>query len=909
MKKGILLSLGALVLIGVIVFAIWYINEDGKMRVGSKDSFIPYNSALVVSVNAAPRLAPEVEKAFGKDIADFRKKLLVQVKDTLQSRGYVMSYPYVIAARVEGKSDVSFLYVMDNKDVLSRGEISGFLNQIFATGAEQVRKYDRYKIYTLKQGKEIAYFAVCGGIILISDSDLYIEDGLKQFDQEELPGGEIKPRYQNLNKYFSVRAGLNIFLNTGVFTDLMPLYVQINKIFPHVDVTRFFKWGALDGEFNGEGISVNGFMHYSGLEKSYIRTLEKQQPRESGIDGVVPSHLISLGMLNLSDPTAYFTALEAYRYNIGLKDVLFERRQQYIKMFGKEREEEWQKLLQGEFAVVNLAFNAAAQDNDGLVITALKSGSLGKILLEKMLKDYARFDGKSLEDYSRQYSIDRDKSFTYYRFPVDDMPAVYWGYVFEGIKGRYVLIEDNYLIFASSEDAVKSFIRDYVHGSFIRDTDWYRSLKSKLAAKYNVAYFARTAEILPQYKELTLGKAQQFVVDHINGSSVFPAFALQGSNEGGMLYNTLFLSCGPIRDDVRPHVLWQTKLDAKVSMKPVPVTNHVTGEREVFVQDDNQTVYLINDAGRVLWKVPVEGKINSEVYQVDLFKNGKLQYLFSTPSKMYLIDRNGDAAGRFPVTFRAQCEQGISMYDYDNNKDYRIFAPCADREVYLYGLDGNLVKGWEPDKADKPIITQLRHFRVDGKDYLVFADRYRLYILDRKGKERVRVSSVFDLQQPTEVYMVRKDGQPNLVFAGAGGNVHLVSLAGQAKTFQVEGISEHFSMNVADVNRDGVDDCVFTDGDRLLVVDLNGKVLFEKKIEAEGLDYPYVYRFSAADSRIGLTDSKQSQMLLLTSDGSMSKGFPISGDSPFSIVFSGDDGFFLFAGVDNGSLIKYRVQH
>ncbi|MFR7824817.1 MAG: hypothetical protein ACLU30_17710 [Odoribacter splanchnicus] len=60
----------------------------------------------------------------------------------------------------------------------------------------------------------------------------------------------------------------------------------------------------------------------------------------------------------------------------------------------------------------------------------------------------------------------------------------------------------------------------------------------------------------------------------------------------------------------------------------------MTGEKELFVQDDRHTVYLINDVGRVLWKLPLGQQINSEVYQVDLFKNGKLQYLLSTPDKI-----------------------------------------------------------------------------------------------------------------------------------------------------------------------------------------------------------------------------------------------------------------------------------
>lgn len=907
MKKGILLFLGALLLIGVIVFAIWYINEEGKMRTGNKDSFIPYNSALVVSINAEPQLAPQVEEAFGPDIKKIHRQLLVRVTDTLRTKGYVMSYPYVMAVRVEGKSDVTFLYVMDNKGVLSRNEITGFLNQTFSSGAEEVRKYDRYKIYTLKQGKEIVYYAVAGGIVLISDSDLYIEDGLKQFDQEEA-GEEAKPRFQNLNKYFSVGAGMNVFLNTGLFTDIMPLYIQAKKIFPHLDVTRFFKWGALDGEFGQEGICFNGFMNYEGQEKSYIHTLEKQQPREANIDGVLPARLISFGLLNLSNPSVYFTALDAYRYSVGRKDAVYDRKQQYIKMFGKGCEEELKKLLQGEFAIVELGFNAATQGKDGLVVAALKSGSLGKLALEKMLKNYAHFDGKSLEDYSREYRMDREKMFTYYRFPVEDIAAIYWGYLFEGIRSRYILIEDNYLVLASSENAVRNFLQDYVHGSFIRDTEWYRHLRTKLSGKYNLSYFAKTADVLPMYSQFTVGEGQKFMKEHREALSVFPTFALQWSNEGGMLYNTLFLSTSTIQDEIRPHVLWQTKLDAKVSMKPVPVVNHVSGERELFVQDDNNTIYLINDAGRILWKLPIDSRINSEVYQVDLFKNGKLQYLFSTAEKMYLVDRNGNAAGRFPLTFRARSEQGISVVDYDDSKDYRIFVPCADREVYLYGIDGNLVKGWTPRKADKPIVTKVQHFRVEGKDYIVFADRYRLYILDRKGNERVRISSVFDLKGQTDIYPVKKAGKFGLLFAGAGGNIHWVDFTGQVNTVQIDSLSEHFRMNVADMDRDGEEDCIFTDGNRLLITSATGKILVDKIIEAESLDYPYVYRFSALDIRLGLTDTDRNQMLLLNSNGNTSKGFPILGDSPFSIVFSGNDGFFLFAGADNGSVIKYKVQ-
>lgn len=264
--------------------------------------------------------------------------------------------------------------------------------------------------------------------------------------------------------------------------------------------------------------------------------------------------------------------------------------------------------------------------------------------------------------------------------------------------------------------------------------------------------------------------------------------------------------------------------------------------------------------------------------------------------------------GRYPVAFRAKCERGITVYDYDNKRDYRIFAPGEDRELYLYGLDGALVQGWDCRKADKQIVTKVQHFRVGDKDYVVFADRYRLYILDRKGKERVNIASVFDLRENTDLYLAGKGDEAVLVFANASGTVNIVDFKGQIRTVECGKMSAGYNMNVADVNGDGGMDLVFTDAEKLSVYDLSGKLIHEKSLDAHSLDYPYVYRFSSSDNRIGLIDREQNRMLLLSPDGGVSKGFPITGDSPFSIVFSGNDGFFLFAGADNGTLIKYKVQ-
>ena len=151
-------------------------------------------------------------------------------------------------------------------------------------------------------------------------------------------------------------------------------------------------------------------------------------------------------------------------------------------------------------------------------------------------------------------------------------------------------------------------------------------------------------------------------------------------------------------------------------------------------------------------------------------------------------------------------------------------------------------------------------------------------------------------------------GQPRLALAGKEGTVYLVAFDGRVETVLLAGMPESWSMNVSDVNADGNEECIATGGSRLAVYTLEGKLLWEKQFDGADLGCPYAYRFSASDIRIGLVDTVQSRLWLLSGTGEVSKGFPVSGDSPFSIVFAGREGFFLFAGADKGAFIKYKVQ-
>ena len=906
MKKIALIVLG-IVLLGGIGFALWWVNEREREVDIPKESFIPYNSAVVINVNANANLSPKIATAFDREIKAFRKSMLSRVVDTLKQVSQVDTSSYVMAIRVEGKQSIRFLYVLNRSGLFSRGDVHVFLQKMFAGVQVKERTYNNQKIYLASRGKDEVCYAVVGGMVLVSNSELYVADAVNQLSNPSEDEKDGAPRFKNMNRYFFAGAGLNVFLNTTCFSDLLPLLLQKDFIAKQTNIAKWFKWGALDGEIKPSGVSFNGFVHYDGLKAAFPVAFKGQLPQDSKLDAVMPADVKSVSILALSDVKNYLASLETYRYGAGQIENVRKRKQEFARLFGDKLDEEWQALLKGEWGKGTLSYDASRKQEEGIVVVHVKAGSLARGLLEKMLKSYASKSGISETSLYRSFALDKDKKVSYFKMPVPDFAGVMWGYVLGGIATNYVLVEDNYVVFSSSERGLQVFASDYMRRLSVRDQEWYQKLRTKLSSKSNWMYLSEIVAMLPYYEQVTKGALRELLERNKEGMEVFSSLGLQWVCEGDMLYHTLFLSTEEV-EQKQAQIMWQTRLDARMSMKPTIVVNHNTGERELFVQDEGNTIYLINDVGRILWKLPIEGKINSEVYQVDMFKNGKLQYLFSTPGHLYLIDRNGNYLPRFPLAFKSPCERGISVADYENNKNYRVFAPGADHHVYLYEVSGNFVKGWDVPKSDNDIVSKIYHFRVEGKDYLVYADRYRLYILDRKGKERVKVSTLLNLSANTSLYLTKQNGQMKMAFMDANGEIVLVNFRGQVERIKGEEMIGGGMFNVEDVNNDGQDEFIYTLKNRIVVMDNKGKLLFEKHWEDSELDFPYIYRFSARDSRIGIMDGK-GECLFLFYMKEFSKGFPIRGNSPFSMAFgdNGSAGFYLFAGSDGTHLLKYRV--
>lgn len=527
--------------------------------------------------------------------------------------------------------------------------------------------------------------------------------------------------------------------------------------------------------------------------------------------------------------------------------------------------------------------------------------SKGKSSAIEALKAYDKILGHNLT-FTR-YTFDKEISFEIAKGNFQWIERLLPGFFNTKEKLNYAVAAGDYVVFSNNYSDLKQICKNTVLNRNLKSSYKYEQHKSKLSSASNTLFYS-------SFDELNVGlffgeKVNAFFEDY-GFYKKFEKVAAQSSGSGKHLYNqiVLFGESGTIQ---KSNVNWKTKLSASASLKPIIVKNHTNSDDEIFVQDENNYIYLISRKGRILWQKMIDGKILSDVYQVDKYKNRKLQYIFNTSGKVYLIDRNGNDVERFPISLPVRASAGLSVFDYDENKNFRIFLPLKDKRVRLYDLDANLISGWEFDKADAPVTTAIQHYRFDGKDYIVFGDTLRMYILNRKGETRIKPEKLIGKSSKNEFYFDVKKSR--WVSTTPSGTVFSVNIAGEVEElFNAKMSHGHYFM-MKDLNRNGRKDYIFVNKNELLALNYKFEKVFEYEFPNYIVEPPAYYLFSRHKAGIGIVDKIDGRVYMFQRDGKQFPGFPYPGITPFTIsVIRGFTGFQLIVGNLDGFLYDYQLQ-
>ena len=326
---------------------------------------------------------------------------------------------------------------------------------------------------------------------------------------------------------------------------------------------------------------------------------------------------------------------------------------------------------------------------------------------------------------------------------------------------------------------------------------------------------------------------------------------------------------------------FETSISNEIILGPLIVKNHTNNKNEVFIQDSENIIYLINDNGQIEWTKKINDRVIDEVKQIDSYKNGRLQYVFATQNSLHMIDRKGRDVGKFPLKFNDQITKPVSVFDYDNNKNYRLLITQND-ELFMFDSKGNRVRGFDYNKKNK-IITKPEHFRISNKDIIVFKTSDDLKILNRRGKIRIKINGDYNYSKD-EIFQY----QNSLLTTTVNNKIVKIDMKGNSKELSSMSFDDKYV------------------SDKKTIYTLQKNILSNSKKNIE-IQFGKYENFSAISDKkntlLNIYDSQNNKLYLFDDEINTVKGFPILADANASFILENNK--IEFSVISDSKKIKY----
>lgn len=753
------------------------------------------------------------------------------------------------------------------------------------------------------------YITFYHGLFLAStDKDVVIQS-INKLQIPLAPAGSV---FDKANKTASENIDLNIYVNHKNLSQFArSLFAESFWEKLHKS-SQLADWSEIDLTQKTSEFLFNGFSFTSDSINNYFNIFAHQQALPFNMAEVIPAETSCFINLMISNAQQFF---QDYEKLLNGEHQLNEYRN-FLDETNSLYSVDLQKIVTSNLdGAVSMTFTGSeplmSGENKFLI---LKTRS-GRAIEQAMMPLVPRTSNKRKRDLSKNFSlykVDKENTFRIYKSSVHNFGKRVFGSVFEPVATDYFTIYNNYLIMGASADALGRFLKSVVLQQTLRNSKSFNDFNSGLSNRLNCYLWMAPGRSHLILKEALHPEIYKNIENQIPAFNKIESAGWQIGVENGMIYNLAKLKYNVDIQENPLSLNWSIYTGNSLITKPKLVINPSdTKFPEIIFQDSNFNLYRISIDGRILWKIKLAGPVRSEVFQLDCFKNGRLQYFFSTDKALHMISHDGSYVQNYPVTLNSVATNGVTVVDYDQKKDYRFFIAGKDHKIHLYDKKGKIIPDWVPARTENDIVQPVQYFRADKKDYIVFADKNQAYILDRKGKSRVNIKEKINFSQNSfTLEPAAGKNKARLITTNINGNIISVGFDGSVRRLTTGKFSPHHFFIYDHFNSEIKRDYIFLDGDSMVVYDQHVNRIVEKKLNHKVDFFPKLFTFADKSHKIGLTDTTNNRIFLYNSDGNITKGFPLEGNSQFSPDFFGceNGSFNVITGSANGNVNSYKIK-
>lgn len=770
---------------------------------------------------------------------------------------------FLISAHFSSDSTLQFLYTFSIKNRLE----TRFVLEQFKGNNQVVKEQGKgdIELYGLTTSEKFPlYFTINEGIISLSFSKELLTDAYKQ----QFTNGSVLTNRQ-LKQLIDISKNSdfdNLYVNSVKFKKL-GLQLLSQEWHEHLALLQNYeRWIQYDIDYKQRQLTFNGV--FISQKDSNKENLFKAGSSQLSLDRVYPSEITSF--FNYSfDKSGFDKNFPTFAGLDGVDSLPF------VKM--------WLSLIEPEFGIA--LFKC---DSVGIVKRALfqKLTSSDKILQQL---------NKTIE-FVETWQVDNSLDLSIYKLYSPELLNSVYGSFFENFPSKYLIVFERYLILSDDLTILKKIYLDYLRGNTLSNNLIYREYRQNFPDRENLFIYSicNSGNFISKTANMPIKKSTEINL-----------FGAQLTYSDSVAYTSIV-----IEYDIKMHdfsnVKWISSLDTIVAIEPKIVIHPTDNIHYILVQDAKNQLYLISDIGRVLWKRPLDGRIMGEISQFHIMGKPQNVFLFNTPDKIYQLNFDGNNVGNFPVLLPSKATSSISLFDYEQNGDYRLFIPSKDKEIRVYDNKGNIVTGFQTANLSGEIHNPIQHFTASEKDYIILNDGYATRILDRKGNDRIKPSKEFDKREDTPYYLVSEDKKSFFVTSDVDGNIVKIGIP-DGEVLKIRGLemaTNHMMFPI--LTKDKSVNYLFVTNRMLRMVSSEGKVLYEKEIKVNDIFNIKLFGDSKVGFYISFLDRSSSLIFIYNvENGELLNGFPKYGEQNYTLRFSNDQKPLIYSGTNYHSMICF----
>jgi len=666
-----------------------------RIEKGSSDliDFIPRKASVIIKTNNLEQLISDTKNhaLLSKYAPSNYGAKLNEYGDVLQH--FSTDQESLIAFTQIGKNDYEISYITKSTPALFTPDSLKYTLRDIHTTDPQITEviFEETSFYTV----------TIGNTFLASSSQLLLENTIREkenfYDNEK---GFLKAYNSSNNKAIA-----SVLVKGSEASALWQTVVPKTRRNGFKDA---YSWLQADIDLSQNDLKLNGVVLVQDSTNQYLELLKNTQPLRNKVAQITP--LGAKGAVSLS-----YDNWEVFKNNHA----------------------EYKKIDPSKFTIDKDELLSSFQEI-GLISIA-EGDAVAAISLDTESTNLALSSEQEISSTFRQVAI----------FGLSDDGfknafAKAYSQILQLPKVSYYCNLDDFYLFADKKEALENIIANYQNKATYSANEAYQNTASQLSRASSLLYLSSTAKIdfekLVSDKEAAKMKAVSL--------EDYPFAAVQLIQDNGFMHfqSVINKNENPLQKGAVAQIA-STKLDEAIMLAPKLVKNHRTKGMDIVLQDQTNDLYLLSNAGKILWKKSLNSPILGEIQQVDLYRNGRLQLAFATENTFYILDRNGKEVAPFPIKFKGEITQPLSIFDYDKNRNYRFVITQSDK-VTMYDKAAKKVTGFTFNKAANEIVLPPQHLRIGNKDYITIAEKNgTLNILSRTGKPRIEVAEKMNFSE------------------------------------------------------------------------------------------------------------------------------------------------------------------